>query len=662
MKRVSLTLAVLVLSCPFWCANIAGGADRRELGNLVIEGIPEIPLRIVERMLQYQNTRAALLHDWDPSGSGILISTRFGETTQLHHVKEPGGARYQLTFFPDPVNEAAMCPDPSRRLFLFTKDEGGSEFYQIFSFDMGTGSYEMITDGSSRNGNVLWNHRGDAFVFFSTKRNGTDQDIYITSAGNPHEARPILQAGGTWTPVDWSPDDARLLVSKYVSINETYPHILDAATGKLTRIHPIDRVIAYGPGTWAKSGEGIFITSDEGSEFKRLRYYDLGKKKFRDITSEIPWDVEAVKMSPRGDKLAFTTNEGGVHRLYLLDTASMEYEEIAGMPQGLFYGLKFSPDGRRLGLVINTAQTPGDVYVLDLGDLSLTRWTYSEVGGLDTDTFVVPELIHYETFDSVGGKPRMIPAFYYRPPRGEGPYPVIIYAHGGPESQFVPYFSSTFQYWLNELGTAIVAPNVRGSAGYGKSFLLLDNGRKREDSVRDIGKLLDWIGTRPELDPSRVAIYGGSYGGYMVLASMIRYPERLACGVDIVGISSFVTFLENTQDYRRDLRRAEYGDERDPGMREFLETISPLANASRITKPMLIMQGQNDPRVPVGESEQIVRAIRENGGDVWYVLAKDEGHGFVKKTNRDYSTNATVLFVEEYLLRQRGGHRERGTS
>jgi dipeptidyl aminopeptidase/acylaminoacyl peptidase len=649
MKRILWAAAMIALPFALLHAIEADEGERREEGNLVIEGIPEIPARVEERMLQYQNTRSAVLHDWDPSGEGILISTRFGETSQIHQVKQPGGARHQITFFPDAVSDAAMCPDSSQRMFLFMKDVGGSEFYQIFSFDMANGKYELLTDGSSMNGDILWSRRGDRFVYYSTRRNGTDYDLYLASLEKPNEASLILQEGGTWNPVDWSPDDTRLLVSKYVSINETYPHILDLSSGKLTRIHPTDRVIAYGDAAWDRSGDGIFITSDEGSEFKRLRYYDFEKKKFSDITAGIPWDVESVEMSPQGDRLAFTTNEGGVNALYLLDPERKSYKAVPGVPQGLIYGLEFSPDGTRLGFVINTAQTPGDVYVLDTADRSLERWTFSEVGGLDTDSFTAPELIEYETFDSVEGKPRTIPAFYFKP-RGEGPFPVIVYAHGGPESQYSPYFSSTFQYWVNELGIAILAPNVRGSSGYGKSFLLLDNGMKREDSVKDIGKLLDWIAGRPELDSRRVAIYGGSYGGYMVLASMIHYPERFTCGVDIVGISSFVTFLENTQDYRRDLRRAEYGDERDPEMRKYLQKISPLGNATAIRKPLFIIQGQNDPRVPVSESEQILEALQTNGGDAWYLLAKDEGHGFVKKSNRDYSTNATVLFLEKYLL------------
>jgi dipeptidyl aminopeptidase/acylaminoacyl peptidase len=233
---------------------------------------------------------------------------------------------------------------------------------------------------------------------------------------------------------------------------------------------------------------------------------------------------------------------------------------------------------------------------------------------------------------------------------------VLIYIHGGPESQFRPGFSPVFQYYLNELGLAVIAPNVRGSTGYGKNFLKLDNGYKREDSVKDIGKLLDWIKQQPELDSSRVAVIGGSYGGYMVLASMAHFNNRLRCGIDVVGISNFVTFLENTKSYRRNLRRVEYGDERDPRMRRHLERISPTANAHKIAKPILIIQGQNDPRVPASEAEQMLHAIRRNGGEAWYMLAKDEGHGFRKKSNREFYDKTVILFLQKHLLGSSAEH------
>jgi len=311
--------------------------------------------------------------------------------------------------------------------------------------------------------------------------------------------------------------------------------------------------------------------------------------------------------------------------------------------------VRFHPSGQRLAVSVNGSTTPGDVFVVDLAGGAPVRWTFSEVGGLDPADFVEPTLVRYPTFDQVGGQARTIPAFFYKP-QGEGPFPVLINIHGGPESQVQPYFSSFIQYLVNEMGIAVLAPNVRGSSGYGKTYLQLDDGYRREDSVKDIGALLDWIATRKDLDSGRVAVMGGSYGGYMTLASMTRYNDRLRAGVDVVGISNFVTFLKNTQDYRRDRRRVEYGDERDPKMRAFMEAIAPTTNAHRITRPLFVVQGQNDPRVPVTEAEQMVQVVRRNGGAVWYLLARDEGHGFAKKGNRDVYLQSVVLFLQKFLV------------
>ena len=354
--------------------------------------------------------------------------------------------------------------------------------------------------------------------------------------------------------------------------------------------------------------------------------------------------------------MAFVTNEDGRSRVYLMDTRSREYRRIESIPTGLAFGLTFSPDDRQLGMTLNLTQTPSDAFVLDLGEEpldygQLTRWTTSEVGGLDTTAFRTPDLVRYPSFDTVGGQPREIPAWVYKP-AGRGPFPVVISIHGGPEGQARPAFSATYQMWLDKLGVAVIQPNVRGSRGYGKTYLGLDNGFRREDSVRDIGALLDWIDTQPDLDASRVAVFGGSYGGYMVLASAVHFSDRLKAAVDIVGISSFVTFLENTQDYRRDLRRVEYGDERDPVMRAHLEKISPLNNVEKIRVPLFVVQGQNDPRVPVTEAEQMVAALRERGQSVWYMNALNEGHGYRKRDNRDAFQQALMMFFEEHLVQR----------
>lgn len=640
-----LLLSILFLSF----AQTFPQVERKEVGNLVMENIPEIPQQLKDRIFQYQNTRSASLQDWLHDGS-ILISTRFGETAQFHKVSKPGAYREQITFFNEPVSGATLCPDKNKNIFLFTKDVGGGEFYQIFSYNLDNANFKMLTDGKSSNGGVKWNNKGNKFSYFSTKRNGTDWDIYVADINNPEKAEMVLSEGGSWGASDWSPDDKSLIVGKYISANESYYYTLDLTTKKLEQINPSVEKIAYGSALFSKDGKGIFITSDENSEFQRLRYYDLKTKKFTVLTSDINWDVQSFTISKKGDKVAFTVNEDGMAKLYLLDTKTMKYKAVPNIPVGQVYGLSFHPDGKKLAMVLNTPQSSGDVYVMNLSNYFLERWTYSEVGGLNTSKFIVPELIHFPTFDQVDGKPRMIPAFITKP-KGKGPFAVVIDIHGGPEGQAQPYFNPINQYYANEMGIAVIEPNVRGSSGYGKSYLQLDNGYKREESVQDIGKLLDWIATQPDLDAKRIAVTGGSYGGYMVLASMTHFNDRLKCAVDIVGISNFVTFLTNTQDYRRDLRRVEYGDERDPKMNEFLQKISPTTNAHKITKPLFVVQGLNDPRVPYTEAEQIVDIVRKNSGEVWYLLAKDEGHGFRKKTNRDFYIWSQVLFLEKYLLK-----------
>ena len=407
---------------------------------------------------------------------------------------------------------------------------------------------------------------------------------------------------------------------------------------------------AIGSGVYRPDGRRIYFVSNFEGEFSKLYYYDVKDGKIKNLTKKIEWDISGLTVANDGKNLAFTVNENGTERLYIMNTFTNWFSMVDQIPAGTIGAMEFNPAGDKIAFTLNTPQT-GDVYSYDLKTNQLMRWTYSEVGGLNPDAFVMPELIHYPTFDNIDSlTQRTIPAYYFKPP-GEGPFPVVIYLHGGPEGQFTPYFSSTFNFWLNELGIAILAPNVRGSSGYGKSFLKLDNGFLRENSVKDAGALLDWIEKQPELNSDRIGVMGGSYGGYMVLSMMTHYNDRIAAGVDNVGISNFVTFLKNTGDYRRDLRRAEYGDERGVKMHNFLIRISPLTNASKITKPLFVVQGLNDPRVPVTEAEQMVTVIRNNGGDVWYLLGKDEGHGFSKKTNYDYYRAATVLFWQEYLLK-----------
>ena len=622
MRRIAAPLALalaLVLPVAALAAEAASAptnappVQRSEVGNRISENIPEPPPELLERLNRYQNTRGANFAGWS-GNDAILITTRFGETAQVHRVAQPLGMREQITFYREPT--VAVQSRPGAPGFVFGKDEGGSEFWQLYRYDLEAREATRITDGKrSRNEAPLWSHDGAQIAFTSTMRNGVDSDIWVQAGDAP--PRLVLQQGGTWFATDFSRDGRRLLVQRRVSINESHPGELDLETGRLEMFPVEGGRAAFGAFRYAPDGKGAYFTSDEGSEFMTLRYHAPGMARPLRLSEGIPWDVTGFDIADDGRHLAFATNEDGIGRLHT-----------------------------RIALTLNTATSPSDVFVIDIAAQTLTRWTQSEVGGLDASRFVAPSLIRFESFDGLS-----IPAFYYRPanvPEGAR-LPVVIQIHGGPEAQAFPTFSPTIQYMVGEMGMAVLVPNVRGSSGYGKTFLQLDNGKRRKDAVKDIGALLDWIAKQPELDAQRVGVFGGSYGGYMVLATMVDYPERIAAGVNVVGISNFVTFLEATESYRRDLRRVEYGDERDPAMRAFMEEIAPLNNAHRITSPLFVAQGANDPRVPLSEADQIVRAVRANGRDVWYLVFTDEGHGFAKKSNSDWFTAATMLFWEKHL-------------
>ena len=622
------------------CGPPEPDAARAPGGNLVVEGVPELPSGLRAQVLRYHNTRSASLLGW--IGEGVLIATRFGDTTQLHRVAEPLGMRRQVTFFAEPVGRAVVHPEG--RGFVYAKDVGGTEFYQLYWREReGAGADRPLGDGRSRYVGASWSPSGRWLGYATTEGNGVDWDLHVQDLAG---AKRALQegAGVGWGIRDWAPDESRLLVSRYLSVGESRLFQIDFASGKRERLLG-DVQAALGGGAYGADG-AVYFTSDHEGEFRRLYRLASPSGRIDDavaLTAATPWDVETFALSRDRQRLAYVTNEDGVSRLFVVNLPAFEAIALPELPWGILSGLRFHPSGDRLGFTARSATTPADAFSIDLETGALTRWTRSELGELRAEALIEPELIRYRSFDD-----REIPAFVYRP-RGSGPHPVIVNIHGGPEGQARPGFSPSTQHALAELGAAVIYPNVRGSRGYGKTYLQLDNGRRREDSVRDIGALLDWIAAQPDLDADRVAVAGGSYGGYMVLASLVHYGERLRAGVDRVGISNFVTFLENTQAYRRDLRRVEYGDERDPAMREFLQSISPLNHVDAIETPLLIAQGLNDPRVPASESEQIASALGAQGVPVWYVLAKDEGHGFRKKPNRDYLAVATALFLKERL-------------
>ena len=645
MKKLALLLAAIALTgAPALCQEAMIAPPE----GIVADGVPKIPASLAETAGRYSENRAAFVTDWHPQRREMLIGTRFGNTYQAHLLKMPGGARTQLTFFADPVYGGSFHPTTGDYMVI-QKDVGGGEWYQLYRYDLATGDSTLLTDGKSRNLRGPWATKGDRLAYTSTRRTGQDNDLWVIDPSSPKSDRLVAKlTGGGWEPQDWSPNDSKILVNEGISINETYLWLIDVATGEKTELTPrtSGEKVAYSNPRFSRDGKGIYFTSDNQSEFQQLRYLDLSTKQTRVLSGDIPWDVEEFSLSWDGKTIAFHSNEDGLSVLHLMDISNGKELPVPKLPVGLLSGLVWHRNNKDLAFSLSSATTPGDCYSLDVSTGKLDRWTASETA-VKTDSFREPQLIHWKSFDG-----RMISGFLYSPPaKFTGKRPVLIEIHGGPEGQTRPDFLGRANYYLNELGIAIIDPNVRGSTGYGKSFTLLDNGFLREGTYKDINALFDWIAAQPNLDPARVAVTGGSYGGHMTLAVSTFYSDRIRCSVDIVGPSNLVTFLEHTEAYRRDLRRVEYGDERDPKMREFLERIAPMNNIEKIKKPMMVVAGKNDPRVPVSESDQIFEALKKQGTPAWYVMAKDEGHGFQKKANQDYEFYVTVEFLQEYLLK-----------
>ncbi|MDQ6860565.1 MAG: S9 family peptidase [Verrucomicrobiota bacterium] len=627
--------------------------------SLMVDGIPPIPAELAEQVGRYTEARAAAFVDWNPKRPEALILTRFADTNQVHLVTQPGGARTQLTFFPDRVTSATMDPQ-NGAFFLFSKSAGGNEFNQNYRYDFATGDVTLLTDGKSRNSDPVWSTKSDRVAYTSTRRTGADNDIYIQSPNDSKSDRLVAELkGGGWQVEDWSPDDKQLVVLEEISINESYLWLVDTQSGERKELTPRSpEKVAYTKALFSKDGKGLYVTTDRESEFQRLAYLDLASGKHTYLLPNEKFDVDDWDLSPDGKHIAYTLDEDGLSTLHVVDVAGdkagakTEPSFNPPLAPSVINGVKWHPDAKQslLGFSVNGARSPSDAYSWSTagGKNVVTRWTTSETGGIPANSFVEPQVVKWKSFDG-----REISGFLYLPNESKfpGKRPVIISIHGGPEGEFRPAFGGRTNYLINELGCAMIMPNVRGSAGYGKTFLQLDNGLKREDSYKDINALFDWIAANPKLDPERVMVTGGSYGGFMTLQVSWNYADRIRCSLDVVGMSNLATFLKNTESYRRDLRRVEYGDERDPQQAEFMERIAALNNAAKITKPMFVVAGANDPRVPKSEADQIVAALKEQGTPAWYLVGKDEGHGFQKKKNQDFQFYATVQFIREYLLK-----------
>jgi dipeptidyl aminopeptidase/acylaminoacyl peptidase len=645
--RLRLLLLAALLSA---AAPLAAQVEKP--GALVADGIPPVPNELAEKTRAYMEFRTASLQGWNPRTRGIAITTRFGNVPQVHEVARPLASRRQVTFEPDTIAGASYSRGKGD-VMVVQKDIGGNEFWQLYRLE--NGRLVLLTDGKSRNSLDAWSRDGRWIAYTSTRRNGADNDIYIMDPRRPGSDRRVAEVkGGGWSVLDFTPDGNGAIVANYVSVTNVDLYRMNIRNGRMTPVGDHRQDIAYGTAQYAPDGT-LWVTSDEGSDFQRLGTLDPASGRFTALAPAQNWDVENFDISDDGRLIAYTVNEAGVSRLKLMDVATRRVRDVPGLPTGTIGSLEIAPWGD-VGVTVASARTAADVYSVSPATLAVTRWTESETGGLETNLNVEPQLVETRSFDG-----ERVSGFLYRPdPRKfPGRRPLIMSIHGGPEGQSRPGFLGRNNYYLNELGIALFYPNVRGSTGYGKRFVALDNGPNlRENSVQDIGAFLDILGRDRAIDAKRIGVTGGSYGGYMCYASAIRYGDRLRGANCSVAISNFVTFLENTQSYRRDLRRVEYGDERDPAQRAKLLAISPMTRSREIAIPLMVVTGGNDPRVPASEADQMVKAVRANGRAAWHLLGQDEGHGFSKKANQDYLFWTSLMFWQQNLLG--GGTSERG--
>ena len=653
MRRLRIALFVAVL---FAVPARAGIEVIKPGENLVLDGIPPISAEIAKKAAAYTEFRTSRMVAWHPMRREILIATRLDNANQIHRVAEPGLKPEPITDFKDPVNAAYYQPKKGEFL-LFEKGSGGDEAYQLSRLDLETRSVTPISAQGERAGAPAWNHEGNRIVYTTQKldRNNPAREakteLHLVDPLNPESDKVIASFdGGRWGSFRWSEDDRMLLFGEFFSANESHLWTMDVATGERTRITAERKgePVRYADARFGRNGKGIYATSDRDSEFRRLVYLDLSTGKEDVLTPHLARDVDEFAVGKKNNRIAFITNEDGAHVLRFFDLEAQKELPRPPLVPGIISGLRWNKQGDELAFNHASSRSAGDVFSWNIRTNLMTRWTNGAAPDLNVTEFVEPKLIRWKSFDGLA-----VSGLLYLPPAGKFPgrRPVIVNIHGGPESQAKAGFIGRGNYFVNELGIAVIYPNVRGSSGFGKTFLKLDDGKKREDSVKDIGALFDWIKQQPDLDARRVLVMGGSYGGYMSLAVAARYADRIAGAINSVGISNFVTFLHNTETYRRDQRRVEYGDERDSDMRSFLDKISPLTRADRIRKPLFVIHGRNDPRVPYTEAEQIVAQLKKRKTPVWFLTANDEGHGFAKKSNADFLFYAQVKFMQETLLK-----------
>jgi dipeptidyl aminopeptidase/acylaminoacyl peptidase len=652
-RSVAPVAAVVEPAGAFIAANV----------NLVVQGIPPLPASIADDVARYNDFRGHRFVDWHPTRREMLVSYRQAgaSTTQIFRVATPRGEPEALTDSEDPVRTASYEPIDGRYI-VFERSQGGDEAAQLYRLDLASRQTTQFTEPGERHDLQGWLHRSSALLYLSLpldrtagpgRRDAIRQTLTLADPLHPEGRRRLAELpGGGWSVggVSWS--DGQIALTNEVSATESQVWLLDIASGALKQVLPAagQSAATHLARVWKKDDSGFFVVGDRAGEFRELMFYRLADARLQRISRTIPWDIESVSLDASGRLLAVRANVEGRSELRFFDPDTFDELPSPHVAEGSVVQSSFHPRLPLLAVTFVDSRSPSTIGVLDPANGVLEPWTVPLApAGVDLAAFGRQQIVRWPSFDG-----REISGLLSLPPaRFTGPRPVLVEIHGGPEEQARFGFLGRNNYLLEELGVAIVRPNVRGSAGYGKTFLSLDDGMQREDPVKDIGALLDWIARQPGLDASRVMVSGGSYGGYMSLAVSTRYADRIAGSIDIAGISNFVTYLQNTESYRRDLRRVEYGDERDPAMRDFMLRTAPLNDAGKITRPLFVVQGRNDPRVPYTEAEQIVARVRQNGTPVWYLRAENEGHGLARKENADFQFYAQVMFMRQVLLGER---------